>query len=253
MDEIRSAIRVTVSGSFRQHWESVRRSVAAFKTAGVQVLSPASTERDDRQVEGFVYLKGEDGFPKDIELHHLNSIARSDALYVVSPGGYLGPSAALEIGYALALHVPVRCSERLKDVPHRDLVPVASEEQVILEFSEIVNRAEPPSSFSLKELQDYYGRIAIQLGFHKETPEEVLILLVEEVGELAKAMRQRMQVSVRNDDATIKTVRVELADCFIYLLHMANQTNIDLLQAFLEKVRAVVAKKWIFRNLTRPK
>jgi NTP pyrophosphatase (non-canonical NTP hydrolase) len=68
--------------------------------------------------------------------------------------------------------------------------------------------------------------------------------LVEEVGELAKALRARVDVSMSDEDTSRKSVRLELSDCFIYLLHMANTTDIDLYSAFREKERLNANKRW---------
>src|SRR5439155_16347313 len=123
------SVQVTVSGTFRKHWNAVTKTIETFKGLGAEVISPQSTEQD-HQVAGFVYLKGEEGPPQEIELRHLKAISCSDALYVVSPDGYLGPSTALEIGYALALGVPVWSSNTLIDVPHQFLVSVLSAKEV---------------------------------------------------------------------------------------------------------------------------
>ncbi len=237
-------IRVTVSGSFNRDWQAVRDTVDAFRTASCEVLSPQGSETD-HTLDGFVYLKGETGRPEDIETRHLDAIARSDALYVVSNGGYIGPSVALEVGYALALGVPVWSSERLAQVPHRDLVHVASVSQVIGELRKAVHLDRDPASDGLRNLQKYYEQAAAKRGFEEETPEHVLMLLVEEVGELAKALRSRIGVSMRDSDISRKSVRLELADCFIYLLHMANQTGNDLYAAFVEKERLNASKRWL--------
>jgi NTP pyrophosphatase (non-canonical NTP hydrolase) len=96
----------------------------------------------------------------------------------------------------------------------------------------------------LNYLQEYYAEQSSRRGFDRETPEQVFVLLVEEVGELAKAIRAMIHVSVQSDDATRKSVKLELADCFIYLLHMANQLHINLYDAFREKERINAEKQW---------
>jgi NTP pyrophosphatase (non-canonical NTP hydrolase) len=70
------------------------------------------------------------------------------------------------------------------------------------------------------------------------------VLLVEELGELATALRARMGLLMSEEDEPEKTVRLELADCLIYILHMANQTGINLTSALRKKERINAAKKW---------
>lgn len=241
---VERGIRVTVSGSFNRHWGAIKSAIDAFTAAKFEVVSPEDRE-PERTEDGFVYLKGESGRPEDIERRHLAAIARSDALYVVSSEGYVGPSVALEIGYALAVGIPVWSSELMSEVPHRGLVQVASAAKVIAELQGGRYLENDLASDKIRDLQRYYRRVAITRGFDKETPAHVLILLVEEVGELAKALRTRIGVSVQEDDTSRKSVRLELADCFIYLLHMANQTDNDLYAAFLEKERLNAGKRWI--------
>lgn len=49
----------------------------------------------------FVIFEGEeDNTPLMLERFHLNAIKQSDALVVCDPGGYIGASALIEIGFA---------------------------------------------------------------------------------------------------------------------------------------------------------
>ena len=94
---------VTISGSFRKHLNyilSVREQLVA---QGIEVMSPRFTQPKNPGDE-FVVFSGEEGSgPLELERHHLNSIALSDALIVCDPEGYVGASALIEIGYAQAL------------------------------------------------------------------------------------------------------------------------------------------------------
>ena len=49
--------------------------------------------------------------PKKLEQLHLDLIRKSGFLYVVDPGGYVGNSAVMEIGYALASKKPIYALE----------------------------------------------------------------------------------------------------------------------------------------------
>jgi len=248
---MRNTVRVTVSGSFRRHWDAVKRAINAFEALGAEIISPKSTEKE-REEDEFVYLKGEKGSAEEIELNHLRSIASSDALYIASPDGSVGPSTALEMGYALALGVPIWSTNPLRDVPHRFMVPALSEQEVFAVLNKNGTRTVVPLNDRLNYLQEYYLEQSRKRGFESEAPEEVFVLLVEEVGELAKAVRSMIGLSVQSDDTTRKSVKLELADCFIYLLHMANQLRINLYDAFREKERLNAEKQW-HRPGTRPR
>ena len=69
----------------------------------------------------------------------------------------MGPSTALEIGYALALNVPVWSSNPLRDVPHRLMVSALSEEDVFTLLKKTGTRIAVPLIDRLNYLQEYYA------------------------------------------------------------------------------------------------
>ena len=76
---------------------------------------------------------------KEIEDMHLNAIERSDFLYVVCPGGYVGNSVIFEMGYAYGKNIPIYSSDLPKDIiigeyvkfvlPPRDLCKILKSKQ----------------------------------------------------------------------------------------------------------------------------
>lgn len=100
-------IRATVSGSFRRHLPQVQLAVRELLDGGTEVLSPANPVVVD-QIEHFVFVASDlHRSPRLVQDRHLAAIAQSDFLWLVCPDGYVGPSAALEIGYAVSLGIPV--------------------------------------------------------------------------------------------------------------------------------------------------
>jgi nucleoside 2-deoxyribosyltransferase len=92
--------RVTLSGSFRKHLDYILSIKRDLEKQGVQVLSPRFVTPKNPGDE-FVVFDGEDGkTPLQLERHPLDSIDSSDALIVCNPGGYVGASAMIEVGYA---------------------------------------------------------------------------------------------------------------------------------------------------------
>lgn len=74
----------------------------------------------------------------------------------------------------------------------------------------------------------------IERGFSKENPSEKLVMVMEEVGELAKAVRQN--IGLKFSDTTKKTeLREELADVQILLLGLASLVEVDMFDAVQEK------------------
>ena len=53
------------------------------------------------------------------------------------------------------------------------------------------------ATMSLKELQAYIGAVIKQRGFDNESPRDIVLLMVEEVGELAKALRKFIGLKIR--------------------------------------------------------
>ncbi|MCL5003736.1 MAG: hypothetical protein M1352_00520 [Patescibacteria group bacterium] len=95
--------RVTLSGSFRKHLPYILGIKKELEVTGTEVLSPRFVEPKNPGEE-FVVFSGEEGSsPLELERHHLDSIAASDALIVCDPQGYVGASALIEIGYAQSL------------------------------------------------------------------------------------------------------------------------------------------------------
>lgn len=100
---MKKPIKITISGSFRKHLKAVVQTIAEFEKLGILVLSPKFIKPKNPGAE-FVLFEGEDTeSPRKLEDRHLEAIRQSDALYVVDPDGYVGNSAVMEIGFALAL------------------------------------------------------------------------------------------------------------------------------------------------------
>lgn len=87
---------------------------------------------------------------------------------------------------------------------------------------------------TLADYQDLIRALVIERGYDKETVPEVLMLLTEEVGELAKAIR-KLNGQVTHQDSKIHDVEEELADVLWLTVDIANRLNIDLETAFRAK------------------
>jgi exopolyphosphatase/pppGpp-phosphohydrolase len=114
---------VTISGSFRKHFDHILKIKKELESIGAHVLSPRF-EDPKNPGEEFVIFAGEEGLsPLELERYHLNSIKNSDALIVCSPNGYVGASALLEIGYAYSFGKRIIFTEKpeefiLNQLPH---------------------------------------------------------------------------------------------------------------------------------------
>ena len=85
----------------------------------------------------------------------------------------------------------------------------------------------PQPPYSLSAFQEYYRRMAVQRGYVFENARDVLLLLMEEVGELARSIRKDTGL-VRHQSSAGFDFGLELADVFLYVIHLANILNVDL-------------------------
>lgn len=101
-----------------------------------------------------------------------------------------------------------------------------------------------PEHPTLKDLQVYVDAICRERGWTKDTYAEKFLLFTEEVGELAKAIRQVQ--GLYQEQAKQKRVELEeeFADVLSYLLDLANYFQVDLEQAFREKERVNQQRTW---------
>lgn len=96
---------------------------------------------------------------------------------------------------------------------------------------------------TLADFQAYAARKIKERGFDDETVQDKFILLVEEVGELAKALRPMHGVKVA-DDSVVGEMEHELADVFWLLLAISNGLGVDLEQAVRAKEAKNEARNW---------
>jgi NTP pyrophosphatase (non-canonical NTP hydrolase) len=217
-------LEVVICGSFRKDPQGLKAEFDELRELGLQILSPLNTnivsERD-----GFVYMKGEEtGTPEGIESRHLEAITRSAFVWLHAPEGYVGPSAALEIGFARASGIPVYARVAPTDAALHPLVTTVASPAALVAHT----AAHPvPPLPAIRPFQTYYARAAARRGYEKESAQDTLLLMLEEFGELARALRKRQKLR-RDHKQKLTNEEQELADIFIYVVHMANVLGVDL-------------------------
>jgi len=99
---------------------------------------------------------------------------------------------------------------------------------------------------SLKEVQEYIREITNIRGFCSYPVEQEMLLLTEEVGELAKAVRkEKTNVGIdKNKVGNYDSIEGEIADIFFVLTSICNLLHIDLYDAFYEKERTNINRVW---------
>jgi len=242
-------IHGVVSGSFNRFLPQIQETVIKMEKLGIVVLSPKVSKPVSR-INGFTRLEKDKGSPEKIERIHLTAIAESDFLYVVNPEGYIGKSVGLEIGYAISNGIPIFSSDAPKDPIFSGFIkPFISLDSklknLVLEQKNERARLSLKAAPRLRDLQNYVENMVNKRGFSEESLADVMLLLVEEIGELAKAVRHKtgLKVSRQNLDRSL-SIKAELADCLIYLLDIANLAGIDLENAFRDKEALNSKRKW---------
>ncbi|MEO5627455.1 MAG: MazG nucleotide pyrophosphohydrolase domain-containing protein [Candidatus Saccharimonadales bacterium] len=100
-----------------------------------------------------------------------------------------------------------------------------------------------PKNASLSDYQDYLREVVIERGFDKETVSEVFTIMVEEMGELAKAIRKANGQKVYSDSKH-HDIEEEAADVLFMLLDVCNRLDIDLEKAFAAKEVKNNSRSW---------
>jgi NTP pyrophosphatase (non-canonical NTP hydrolase) len=225
---------VVICGSFRKDPEGLAVLHERFLDLHCSILSPTNVGIR-REEDGFVYMRGEEAqTPETLERRHLDAIERADFVWLHAPDGYVGLSASLEIGYATAIGTPVFCMAPLQDPTLRTMVRTVDrpEDLVPMRLATPVNVPKP----AIRRFQNYYRKVAVQRGYERESAQNCLLLMVEEVGELARGLR-RDQKLTRHHASNSESLK-ELADVFIYVIHMANILDADLGEVVREKETA---------------
>jgi NTP pyrophosphatase (non-canonical NTP hydrolase) len=98
-------------------------------------------------------------------------------------------------------------------------------------------------SQDLKKLQEYIWQKNIERGFSHESAERKMLMLTEEVGELAKAVRQHIGMGF-SETTTKNEAAEELADVLIITMGLASTLNIDLFDALVQKESKNAKRTW---------
>ena len=113
-----------------------------------------------------------------------------------------------------------------------------SKEQLKNTFNKLNN------SSNLNDIQNYITEM-MKVNNFNNTPLELFCYLTEELGELAKEIRKCEKNMDMDLNKTYNScLEHELADCFIYLLAICNQYNIDLFKAFQNKEKINLERDW---------
>ena len=99
---------------------------------------------------------------------------------------------------------------------------------------------------TLNEIQDYIKEVIKIRGFSEQKVQDKMLLLLEETGELAKAIRKTIpEASVDYERIENYTdIEEEVADVFIVLVSICNRLNINLYDAIIKKEEKNIKRQW---------
>ncbi len=99
---------------------------------------------------------------------------------------------------------------------------------------------------SLNEIQNYIKEVIEIRGFSEQKVQDKMLLLLEETGELAKAIRKTIpEASVDYERIENYTdIKEEVADVFIVLVSICNRLNINLYDAIIKKEEKNIKRQW---------
>lgn len=96
---------------------------------------------------------------------------------------------------------------------------------------------------TLQDLQEYVAKAVQERGFNKDSVEQRFMLLLEEVGEFAKAARSHAGMPFAEDTKT-KELEHEAGDVLNVLLGICNLLEIDLEEAYRAKEELNKKRIW---------
>ncbi|MEK7564457.1 MAG: hypothetical protein AAB510_02725 [Patescibacteria group bacterium] len=92
---------------------------------------------------------------------------------------------------------------------------------------------------TIKHLQKYVASKIEERGFKDESLDERLLMLVEEVGELAKACRKISGMYVNKDKEIVDNTGEEIADVINMVFAVGIELGLDIEKEFIKKNKIV--------------
>ncbi len=97
---------------------------------------------------------------------------------------------------------------------------------------------------SVRDMQNYIAKMVKARGFENETPQDILLLLTEELGELAKEVRKSTNIKMDSKANRTQNLDKEIADVFNYILALCVATDVDLFEAYKAKEEINFNRTW---------
>ena len=121
-----------IIGSFRKHMKVMQNVISKFESAGISVLSPKNGSVKNPGDE-FVLLNYDppELTEGEIQTIVLKKMEKASFTYLINPEGYLGKSAAFEVGYGIAMGIKLIAMEPIQEMHSHFVTTIATPEQII--------------------------------------------------------------------------------------------------------------------------
>jgi len=96
---------------------------------------------------------------------------------------------------------------------------------------------------TLLDFQNHIKRVCKEYGWDSNNHLEIFLLLSEEIGELAKAIRSYTNLHIDNNIQPKINLEEEFADVFNYFLDLANYFEIDIESAYRAKIKLLEMRR----------
>ena len=150
------------------------------------------------------------------------------------------------------LKKPVYCLEQPAESLFSAFITVATGNELKDLLLEKKKNPQLTPQASLQEIQQHMHEMTKKRGFEDETASDTMLLMVEEVGELAKALRKQQGLKVDLERIEkISQVADEIADIFIYLLILSDQLGVNLFDAFSMKEQKNNQRTWARKDTAK--
>lgn len=103
--------------------------------------------------------------------------------------------------------------------------------------------ADMPQTLTLQNFQQFIADEGQERGWDKRPVQDKMLLMTEEVGEVAKALRKELKMGAEKPENTDHLAE-ELVDVMNYIADIANDFDIDLDQAFRAKWQKNATRTW---------
>jgi NTP pyrophosphatase (non-canonical NTP hydrolase) len=100
-----------------------------------------------------------------------------------------------------------------------------------------------PLRASLRDIQDYVAKLEVERGFHERPAVAQCLKLVEEVGEVCRAVG-KLEGQPEDPHGRVNDLGEEAVDSLLMLIAVINRYGIDLEDAFRRKERRNNSRVW---------